>query len=836
MNNTIEVLQSLGLALKKTSGTNGGEWHGPCPYCKEGVDRFYVTPDHPKYSGPVFYCRRCEKGGSVRHLVKYLGGEVSTISFKPKTTDENARNKVHCQKQPPSEEWQRTIDEYIEKYFTVYFNRNEPYRRRGINEDTVEALRLGVTNKKWRIEIHGKKHHLKNGMAIPNYRGDILYSLQIRDWMKGSGFSYCKGSVIVPYHVTKLKKVEGPVVIVESALDAAMLYQEAGDLVHAVAMGSAQNKPDIYMNILLSKATHVFVCMDYDHAGIEAAKWWRQNYRDAKIVFSPLCKDIGEYHAGGNSVRDWVMGLLSGDLQPRPKPEIEVSILKNTKDAKELLQKVKDAGLTPGISISDNYIGIAVAGKAFAIDISVIPAVNLKALEELRLIAHDGVHVIERLKALGLRCRNIECTKLQFLMLDAATWDLEKLAQSRLGYGSACHNDDEVYKTPLDAHLSLKIFEIQEDIIRNKGLSGAYNVYARAQLAVAEIRSNGFGFDLQKHQQLCERWDELFSQLTPESPEYGTIRSLVGTYGKKYAGHCDPETSRIYPDFHYSEVPTGRFSCVNPNLQGVPAKHNIREAFCAPEGRILLRADYSLIDLRVAAMLSKDEKMIAAFKNGDDFHTLTASIIKGVKPEDVTPEQRNAAKAINYAVVYGGQSARVQKVRERLKQEFPAFYEWLESQTKDFQKKNEVKTPAGRSILRMSGLPDWKKQLCNYPIQGGSQEVLLSALGSLPDALADLNANIILSVHDEIILEVAEQDAEAAGKVLVYVMEQGFLEMFPDAPINGLVKLYRGNTWADLKQIHIGLDQLAGEKKDFKIVPWKPGITHNCSISSFKKD
>ncbi|MFO8239949.1 MAG: DNA polymerase [Dissulfuribacterales bacterium] len=798
MNNTIEVLQSLGLELKKTSGTNGGEWHGPCPYCKDGVDRFYVTPEHPKYLDPVFYCRQCKEGGSVRKLVKYMEGDVSKLSWKPKATLPRGRNKVCAQKQPPSAEWQKALCERIDNYFTVYFTKYEPYRRRGINKDTVDALHLGVTNKTWNIPINGHNHHLKNGMAIPNYRGDILYSLQIRAWMDGSGFSYCKGSVIVPYHVTKLKSIEGPVVIVESALDAAVLYQEAGDLVHAVAMGSAQNKPDNYMKTLLANTSRVFVCMDYDPAGIEAVKWWHENYPEANIVFSPLGKDIGEYHVGGNSVRDWVMRLLSGDMQPRPKPEIKVSILKNTKVAKELLQKVKDAGLTPGISISDNYIGIAAADKAFAIDISAIPAGTLKALEEMRLIAHDGVLVIERLKTLGLMCRSIECTKLQFLMLGAMIWDLEKLAQFRLGYGSACHNNDEVYKTALDAHLSLKIFEIQEPKIRDKDRANVYSIYARAQFAVAEIRTNGFGFDIQKHQQLCEQWEKQFSELTPESPEYGTMKNLTGTYGKGYARHCDPDTSRIYPEFHYSEGPTGRFSCENPNLQGTPKK-SFREVFRAPEGRTLLGADYSIIDLRVAAMLSKDQKMIAAFKNGDDFHTLTASIANGVKPEDVTREQRDDAKAINYAVVYGGQSVRIQKARERLKQAFPAFYEWLEGQTKNSQKKNEIKTPAGRSILRLSNLPDWKKQLCNYPIQGGSQEVLLSALGSLPAALADLDAKIILSVHDEIILEVAEKDAEAAGKVLVDCMEKGFLEMFPDAPISGLVKLCRGNTWADLK-------------------------------------
>jgi len=796
----IDTLSELGLELRKTSNTNGGEWHGPCPFCKEGKDRFFVTPNHPNYKEPVYYCRRCEgsgKGGKVSDLIKYLGGTPSAAN-KSKTHYKNMPNRqAKYTKQPPSEEWQVEMTQKIDEVFTSKPSRKEPFRRRGITPDTVKALKLGYSEKVRFVKIQEKTCKIGIGMVIPNYRYKTLYSLQIRQWPEGSGYRFVPGSTVVPYHVTKLNKIEAPVVIVESALDAAILYQEAGDLIHAVAMVSSQNKPDPYLKTLLAKATNIFVCMDYDEAGIEATDWWRQFYPNAHIVFQPTGKDIGEFHLAYNSVRAWVNDLLNGTIPPRPKPDVQVSLLENGTDAESLLQEIKSKGFSPGISISEIYIGIGIGDRAFAIDLVKVPISSLKILEDMRLIAHDGVYCIESLKTRGLNCRYVESTQLQFLLINGMKWELEKVSQFRLGYGSAWCSD-AVYKTALEASICLEIFKIQDKKMQERNLSIAYDIYAQAQYTVAEIRTNGFGFDLKKHKQVYKGWNDALKQLTPECQKYNSLKHMKTTYGSKYSRHCHSESQRIYPDFHYSETPTGRFNCINPNLMGVPKTNNLREAFKASEGNSLIGADFSLIDLRVAAMISGDEKMIEAFRNNVDFHTLTASIIYGVKQEEVSAEQRQKAKSVNYAMIYGGTSRESEKARKRLRENFPHLYKWMGNQSGLYLKKNMVRTPAGRAILRNSDFPKWRRHLTNYPIQGGSQEVLLAAMAKLPAALHDLDAKIILCVHDEIILEVSEQNTEAAGKALVNAMENGFQKIFPDGPTDGLVKVKQGRTWADI--------------------------------------
>lgn len=564
-------------------------------------------------------------------------------------------------------------------------------------------------------------------------------------------------------------------------------------------LGSAQVKPDAYLKALLSKVTRVFVCMDYDDAGIEAAKWWTGHYPEAKIGYCPKGKDVGEYHIGGGAVRDWVNILISsGDMPPQPEPDVEMSVISDAADVEHLLNAIKDSGISPGVSVSEHYLGIALDGQAFAIDLQEASPECLAPIKDITAIAHDGVDIIERLTAMGLKCRNPESTRLQFYTINGMLWTLEKLAQFRLGYSSADYADDEMLQTAMDAHICYEIYQMQKEMLQKRNLEKAYNLFARAQSAVAEIRMTGFYFDTDTHKNLIAKWQSEFNQLSPDAEGYGSISYRLSTYNEAYAAtFCDPETSRIYPDFQFKESPTARFVCPNPNLLGVP-KDEPRTAFRATEGKVLLGGDYSQIDLRTAAMITGDDKMIDAFTTGVDFHALTAAAMNGIPLDEVTDIQRKSAKSVNYAVIYGGNTRQAQDSRTRMSAMFPKFYGWINAQTNNFRKTNSVRTPAGREILRNSSYPDWHKQVCNYPIQGGSSEVLLAAMSNLSMALEGLDARIILCIHDEIILEVAEQDVEAAGNALVSAMEQGFLDIFPDGPVNGLVNMKKGKTWADI--------------------------------------
>jgi len=801
MSESVEYLNSIGLSLRLTSKRNNGEYSGPCPYCNEGVDRFTVTPSPTKAPFGLFYCRQCKTGGKVPALVKYLKGDASALpenKFYQKSSSnvQGTTKKTNSKKGSPSKDWQKILKAKVSRYLTN-IGVKKVFSRRGINEKTVRDLGLGYNSKDSQLQYQGKTLLFSEGMILTNYRGDDLYSVQLRQWLNGSGYYYVKGSVPAPYHYTKLEKMKAPVIIVESALDAIILYQEAGDLVHAVALGSAQTKPDAYLKALLSKSTEIFVSLDYDNAGFEAASWWQENYPKTKICYCPKGKDVGDYHLGGGSVRQWVSELVTGKIPSRPEPKVNFQIISDSEQAESLLKSIKDSEMAPGISISDGFLGVALTGQAFAIDLQKVQPESLALLPDITVITHDGVDIIEKLSKFGLKCGLLESTRLQFLTISGMLWDQEKLAQYRLGYSSLFYKDEHI-QAALQSHINWKIYEIQDEILHESGLVKSYQLHAGAQHPVAEIRMTGICFDKEFHKKLYTKWRESLKEVDFDSAAFDRLKHRLSTYDENYADKfCDPETSRIRADFKYTESPTARFSCSNPNLMGVP-KDNLRKAYRASEGKVLVGADYSQIDLRTAAMITGDKKMIHAFQTGIDFHKITAAKIYNVEINDVTKPQRNSAKTTNYSVIYGSESDEALNIRREMSDIFPHFYKWLASQMKSYLTVFHVETPSGRTILWKDTPPRWRRQLCNFPIQAGSSEVMLAALANIHKALVGLEAKIILCVHDEVILEVTEQDADAAGEALELAMVKGFQDIFPDGPVNGLVNLKRGNTWADI--------------------------------------
>lgn len=393
MHPLIDMLNDLGLDLKET---NKGEYHGPCPFCKEGEDRFWVTPEPPGKNVGLYYCRRCEKGGAVPGLVKYLKGDPTAI---PKSNGGAAPSSekilLRIIKRPPSDQWQETMKTLL-KQSTGRVGDAEPFRRRGINEKTIKELCLGYNANNRKVTVGEEKIAFHQGMLIPNFRAEALYSLQVRAWPEGKEYKYCKGSVPVPYHFTKREDKKAPVIIVESALDAALIYQEAGDLVQAVALGSAQAKPDMYVSDILYGTDRIFLCLDYDKAGFEAIPWWKQKYPKARIGYCPRGKDIGDFMIGGGKIREWVQTLVeTGKFPPRPEPDIAVKTITDAADAENLLKAITENDLTPGISLSEHYLGLAVEGLAWAVDLKTVPASSLALLGDMAVIAHDGVDLIE---------------------------------------------------------------------------------------------------------------------------------------------------------------------------------------------------------------------------------------------------------------------------------------------------------------------------------------------------------------------------------------------------------------------------------------------------------
>ncbi len=192
--------------------------------------------------------------------------------------------------------------------------------------------------------------------------------------------------------------------------------------------------------------------------------------------------------------------------------------------------------------------------------------------------------------------------------------------------------------------------------------------------------------------------------------QYRQAAKRASTYGKEWTEYLNPATSRIHPSWQQIGTETGRMACRKPNLQQVPRDPALRRAFRAPEGRVLLKADFSQIELRIAAAIAREGRMLGAFGEGKDLHALTAALVLGKPLEEVGKEDRQLAKALNFGLLYGlgAEGLRryaltaygvkmapeeAQRLREAFFRAYPALKRWHRSQPEG---EVEVRTLLGR--------------------------------------------------------------------------------------------------------------------------------------------
>ena len=297
--------------------------------------------------------------------------------------------------------------------------------------------------------------------------------------------------------------------------------------------------------------------------------------------------------------------------------------------------------------------------------------------------------------------------------------------------------------------------------------------------------------------------------------EVRRLEKRVRDFGRTLLDHVHPATRRIHGDFMPAAAKSGRFSCREPNLQQLPL--DARVAFRASPGRLLVVADYSQMELRAAGELAADPAMRAAFHAGADLHRLTAAAIAGVDPDDVTREQRQAAKPVNFGAIFGqGPKGLVQaawdsyglvlsladarRAQDAFFRRYPALKAWMGRQADKAKATQVVQTVLGRPLRaawETGGLR--YTQAVNIPVQGSCADVLLIALAEADRRLDDLDAAIIATVHDEIVAEVSDGDAAEAARRLEAAMVDAFLEVFPEAPATGLVDVAVVDCWAQAK-------------------------------------
>lgn len=296
--------------------------------------------------------------------------------------------------------------------------------------------------------------------------------------------------------------------------------------------------------------------------------------------------------------------------------------------------------------------------------------------------------------------------------------------------------------------------------------------------------------------------------------EYRSLSKLKSTYTDRLPEQINPLTGRIHTNYHQAVTATGRLSSSNPNLQNIPVRtaegRRIRQAFIAPEGYKLLAADYSQIELRIMAHLAQDPGLLDAFRNDRDVHKATAAEVFGVPLDEVTSDQRRNAKAINFGLIYGmsahglakqigSERAEAQMYMDRYFARYPGVQDYMERTREQAREQGYVETLFGRRLY----LPEIKarnphvrrgaeRTAINAPMQGSAADIIKRAMITVDQWLAEtgLDARVILQVHDELVLEVREDQVDELKAGLLSLMSAG-AEL--DVPL--IVEAGLGDNW-----------------------------------------
>ncbi len=351
----------------------------------------------------------------------------------------------------------------------------------------------------------------------------------------------------------------------------------------------------------------------------------------------------------------------------------------------------------------------------------------------------------------------------------------------------------------LSQDFALRLAELEQEIFKLAG--HPFNIGSPKQLgevlfdelALGGGRKNktgAYGTDAGVLEQLA-----LTHDLPARVLDWRQLAKLKSTYADALVAEIHPKTGRVHTCFSLTGAITGRLSSTEPNLQNIPIRteegRKIRRAFIAEPGHVLLSADYSQIELRLAAHMADVGPLKEAFRTGADIHALTASEVFGVPMAEMTGEIRRRAKAINFGILYGmsafGLAQRIQvpqaEAAEFIKAyfaRFPGIRAYMERAKAECREKGYVETLFGRRC-HLPGIKDGnparrgyaEREAINAPLQGTAADIIKRAMARIPAALAkaQLQARMLLQVHDELVFEAPESEAERTALVVKQVME-----------------------------------------------------------------
>lgn len=327
-----------------------------------------------------------------------------------------------------------------------------------------------------------------------------------------------------------------------------------------------------------------------------------------------------------------------------------------------------------------------------------------------------------------------------------------------------------------------------------------------AQQVLLAMQARGIGLEGTSRADLLP-----FSGAHPEVEallRYRHVAKVHQAFGMSFLDHVHPVTGRLHPRYRQIGASTGRFSCSNPNLQQIPRDPSFRDCFVVSDEQRLVIADYSQVELRVVAEVARDATMIGAFRRGWDLHRLTAALVAGKEPDAVSGEERQAAKAVNFGLVFAMGAKRLAAYstqtfgvpmsmetaalfRERFFRNYRGVARWQDRlQT---EAPIEVRTLSGR--LRRWKVPPRLTEACNTIVQGTAADILKKALILLRDELEGTGARIIGCVHDEILVETPAECADEVAEFTGRIMEKAGRTWLEQVSVPASVAV--GRSWAE---------------------------------------
>jgi DNA polymerase-1 len=390
---------------------------------------------------------------------------------------------------------------------------------------------------------------------------------------------------------------------------------------------------------------------------------------------------------------------------------------------------------------------------------------------------------------------------------------------------------DVAFLRDMSKRLDKQLEDLTQEIYGLSGGYGEFNInspkqlndvlFGKLGLSVSGLKktTHGYSTDAGTLEQLKQDTEH---PIIIHILDYRELSKLKSTYVDALPELVNPHTGRVHTSYNQTGTATGRISSNSPNLQNIPIRteigREVRRAFVAPRGSVLLAVDYSQIELRVLAHVSQDATLLRAFEEGQDIHAATAAAVNNIPVEDVTYEQRSFAKRVNFGLIYGMGAFRLaresdltlaeaQAFIERYFERLPRVLEYIENTKRQARLPEGVSTLFGRkryfsALMNADGKVNRQvmegelRAAVNMPIQGTAADIMKRAMIDLHNELQrrKLNAKMILQVHDELVLEVAEDLLPETRDLVVTVMESAYKL---DAPLKANAQV--GTNWRDMQ-------------------------------------